>query len=83
MDLRQLRYFVAIVQSGSISRAALQLNVAQPALSMHIRNMETDLGTPLLFRAPHGVQPTEAGLILFRNARAILDQVETARHEIK
>lgn len=83
MDLRQLRYFVAIVQSGSISRAALQLNVAQPALSMHIRNMEIDLGTPLLFRTPHGVQPTEAGLILSRNARAILDQFETVRQEIK
>lgn len=83
MDLRQLRYFVAIVQCGSISRAALQLSVAQPALSMHIRNMETGLGTPLLFRTPHGVQPTDAGTILFRNARVILDQFESARQEIK
>ncbi|MBK1657209.1 LysR family transcriptional regulator [Paracraurococcus ruber] len=83
MDLRQLRYFVSIVQSGSISRAAMQLNVAQPALSMHVRNMEADLGTPLLFRTPTGVQPTEAGLILFRNARAILDQVEAAQQEVR
>lgn len=83
MDLRQLRYFVSIVQSGSISRAATQLNVAQPALSMHVRNMETDLGTPLLFRTPAGVQPTEAGLILFRNACAILDQVEAAQQEVR
>lgn len=83
VDLRQLRYFVAIVRCGSISRAATQLNVAQPALSMHIRNMEADLGTPLLFRTPTGVQPTEAGQILFRNARTILDQVEAAQQEVR
>ena len=83
MDLRQLRYFVAIVQSGSISRASLTLNVAQPALSLHIRNMEADLGVPLLFRTPQGVQPTEAGLILLRNARVILAQFEQTEREIK
>ena len=83
MDLRQLRYFVAIVQSGSISRASLQLNIAQPALSLHIRNMEADLGVPLLFRTPQGVQPTEAGLILLRNAKTILAQFEQAEREIR
>lgn len=83
MDLRQLRYFVAIVRCGSISQASLRLNIAQPALSLHIRNMEADLGTPLLFRTPHGVQPTEAGAILFRNACAILNRFELARQEIK
>lgn len=83
MDLRQLRYFVAIVQCGSISRAALQLNVAQPALSLHVRNMEADLGLPLLFRTPQGVQPTEAGLILLRNARVIIEQFEAAQREIR
>ena len=83
MDLRQLRYFVAIVQCGSISRASLQLNIAQPALSLHIRNMEADLGLPLLFRTPQGVQPTEAGLILLRNARLIIEQFEVAQREIR
>ena len=83
MDLRQLRYFVAIVQSGSISRAALQLNVAQPALSMHVRNMELDLATPLLFRTAAGVKPTEAGLILFRHAHTILEQLEAAQQDIR
>lgn len=83
MDLRQLRYFVAIVQCGSISRASLQLNIAQPALSLHIRNMEADLGLPLLFRTPQGVQPTEAGLILVRNAHVILEQFEQAQREIR
>ena len=52
MDLRQLRYFVAIVEQGSFSKAAATLNVAQPALSLHVRNMEADLGTALLFRSP-------------------------------
>lgn len=83
MDLRQLRYFVAIIQCGSITRASLQLNVAQPALSLHIRNMEADLGVPLLFRTPQGVQPTEAGAILLRNAQLILGQFEQAYTEIR
>ena len=83
VDLRQLRYFVAIVQCGSISRASLQLNIAQPALSLHIRNMEADLGLPLLYRTPQGVQPTEAGNILLRNARLIIEQFEQAQREIR
>ncbi|MDX7953911.1 LysR family transcriptional regulator [Lichenihabitans sp. Uapishka_5] len=83
MDLRQLRYFVAIVQSGSISRASQALNVAQPALSLHIRNMEADLGVPLLFRTPQGVQATEAGLVLLRHARTILSQFEAADREVR
>lgn len=83
MDLRQLRYFVAIVQCGSISRASHELNIAQPALSLHIRNMEADLGLPLLFRTSQGVQPTEAGLILLRNAKLIIEQFELAQREIR
>ncbi len=83
MDLRQLRYFVAIIQCGSITRASLQLNVAQPALSLHIRNMETDLGVSLLFRTPQGVHPTEAGTVLLRNAQLILGQFEQAYAEIR
>lgn len=83
MDLKQLRYFVAIIQCGSITRASMQLNVAQPALSLHIRNMEADLGVPLLFRTSQGVQPTESGQILMRNAQLILGQFEQAQAEIK
>ncbi|MET3616136.1 LysR family nitrogen assimilation transcriptional regulator [Rhizobium aquaticum] len=83
MDLRQLRYFVAIVEQGSFSKAAATLNVAQPALSLHVRNMEADLGTALLFRTPHGVVATEAGEILLRNARAIIDQFLIAQEEIR
>lgn len=83
MDLRQLRYFVSIVENGSFSKAAATLNVAQPALSLHVRNMEADLGTQLLFRSPHGVLPTEAGEILLRNARVIIEQFAVAAEEIR
>ena len=83
MDIRQLRYFIAIVEQGSFSRAAALLHIAQPALSLHVRNMESDLKTPLLFRTPKGVIPTEAGEILLRNARIILDQMTIAEEEIR
>ena len=61
MDLRQLRYFQAIAETGSISAASHRLNVAQPSLSLHLRNMEEHLGTKLLLRGARGVQLTEAG----------------------
>lgn len=83
MDLRQLRYFVAIVEQGSFSRAASVLNVAQPALSLHVRNMEAHLGTQLLCRGPRGVVPTEAGEILLRHARIILNQLAIAEEQVR
>lgn len=83
IDLRQLRYFVAIVENGSFSRAAEILHVAQPALSLHVRNMEAELDVPLLLRTSRGVEPTEAGIILLRHARIILDQLTIAEEEIR
>ncbi len=83
MDLRQLRYFVTIVEVGSFSRAAQVLRVAQPALSQHVRNMEMDLGVELLFRSPQGVRATEAGETLERHARLILGQMDVAREAVK
>lgn len=82
MDLRQLRYFLSIVERGSFSKAAEVLNIAQPALSLHVRNMEADLGVKLLFRGPRGVTTTEAGDILLRHARSMVDQVSQIREEI-
>lgn len=79
VDLRQLRYFVAIVEAKSFSRAAQRLRVAQPALSLHVRNMEADLGAELLTRTPQGVAPTEAGLLLLQRARKILADFEGAK----
>jgi len=58
MDLRQLRYFVEIVERGSLTRAAERLNIAQPALSIYLKNMEALLGTPLLVRARNGLAAT-------------------------
>ncbi|WP_165491201.1 LysR substrate-binding domain-containing protein [Lichenihabitans psoromatis] len=83
MDLRQLRYFVAIVEQGSFSKAAQLLNVAQPALSLHVRNMEADFGKSLLFRKAQGVFPTQAGEILLRDARSIIRQFQATRQEIQ
>ena len=72
MDMRQLRYFAQVVESGSFSKAATQLHVAQPALSQHVRHMEEELGVSLLHRGTHGVSPTEAGDRLMRHAKRIL-----------
>lgn len=83
MDLRQLRYFVTIVEMGSFSKAAHRLRVAQPALSQHVRNMELDLGVELLFRSSQGVLPTEAGETLVRHARLILNQMEVACEAVR
>lgn len=74
MDLRQLRYFTAIVEQGSFSKAATKLRVAQPALSQHLRHMEDELGVALLHRGTRGVQPTEAGERLLAHARRILTE---------
>lgn len=72
MDVRQLRYFKQVVESGSFSKAANTLHVAQPALSQHVRHMEEELGVTLLHRNPQGVTATEAGERLLAHARQIL-----------
>jgi LysR family transcriptional regulator, nitrogen assimilation regulatory protein len=76
MQFRHLRYFVKIVEAGSFSRAALTINVAQPALSQQIAELELKLGTSLLQRSARGVRPTAAGEVLYREASAILRLVE-------
>jgi LysR family nitrogen assimilation transcriptional regulator len=82
-DTRQLRYFLAIVEAGSFTRAARTLNVAQPALSQTIKEMETDLGLELLVRRPRGVVPTAAGKLLTQEARTILTQIQVARERLQ
>ena len=81
MDLRQLRYFVGIVQAGSLSRAADQLHVAQSAISHHLASLESELGRQLVTRGPKGILLTEAGGVLYRHAEAILRQVEFAKQD--
>lgn len=79
MTLRQLLYFVRIVEIGSLSRAAQALHVAQPALSQQMNRLEEELGVKLLLRSVRGVTPTEAGLAVYRQAQAILKQVDDTR----
>ena len=78
MELRQLRAFVKVVEVGSISRAALDLNVVQSALSQQITKLESELSTRLLQRSPQGVTPTEAGVAFFREAQLTLRHAEQA-----
>jgi LysR family tcuABC transcriptional regulator len=78
MDLRQLKYFVQIVESGSLAKASRQLYVAQPALSQHIAKLEAEVGKSLLIRTAKGVTPTENGTALHHHARFILRQLDQA-----
>jgi len=82
MDLRHLRNFVAIVDSGSLSKAAEQVHVAQPALSQQMAGLEHDFKAKLLVRSPQGVVPTDAGKVLYRHARTVLRQIEQVRQEV-
>lgn len=82
MELRQLRYFVAIVDHGSLSRAALVLHVAQPALTQQLRQLEEELGAQLLHRSAQGVLSTDAGKVFYEHAQAILKQVADARSAV-
>lgn len=82
MELRQLRYFVAIVDHGSLSRAARVLHIVQPALSQQIQQLEQELGATLLHRSARGMQATDAGKLFYQHAQAILKQVGDARSAI-
>ncbi|MCX8004416.1 MAG: LysR substrate-binding domain-containing protein, partial [Burkholderiaceae bacterium] len=82
MNLKQLEYFVRVAEAGSFSRAAMILNVAQPALSRQVRRLETDLRTALLVRTGRGVVLTEAGKRLFEHSVGILQLTAQARHEV-
>jgi LysR family tcuABC transcriptional regulator len=78
MDMRQLRYFVQIVESGSLAAASRQLFIAQPALSQQMARLEDEVGRPLLLRSSRGVTPTENGEALYHHAKFMLRQLEQA-----
>ena len=82
MELRQLRYFVAIVDHGSLSRAARVLHIAQPALTQQIHQLEEELAAQLLHRSAQGVIATDAGKIFYEHAQAILKQVIDAKSAV-
>jgi DNA-binding transcriptional LysR family regulator len=79
MEIHQLRYFVAVADEGSFSRAATKVRVAQPSLSQQIRKLEAEVGQPLLDRLPRSVVLTEAGRCLIDYAREILTSIGDAR----
>ena len=83
MELRQLRYFAAIINEGNISKAAKALNLSQPPLSMQIRQLEEELGCTLLERSTRSVRLTEAGQILYRRAVTILGLCASAKTELQ
>ena len=82
MDIRQLKYFITIIDEGSISGAARVLHMSQPPLSMQIQQLEDELGCKLLERNTRHIYPTEAGLLLYKRANAILDMCASTRTEL-
>ncbi|MFF3876270.1 LysR family transcriptional regulator [Streptomyces sp. NPDC001978] len=76
VELRHLRYFVAVAEAGTFTHAAERMYVAQPTLSQQIRRLEEFVGTPLLQRRREGVRLTEAGTVLLEESRAVLSLVD-------
>ncbi len=83
MDLRQLRYFTAVVDEGGMRKAATAVHVSQPSLTTAIQNLEADLGVTLFARTGRTVQPTAEGYHFYKRARALLAQAETTKAEMR
>jgi len=82
MDLRQIRYFVAVAERGGFAAAASTLNVAQSALSRHVKELEHELGGALLERGSRGVSVTESGKVLLARGRWLLGAVDDIKAEV-
>ena len=83
MELRHLRYFVAVAEEGHVGRAARGLRIAQPAVSRQIRRLEDELGTALFVRTPRGMKLSSPGVLFLEHARAILGAVSAAEHDLR
>lgn len=83
MDLRQLDFFLRVAEHGSLTKAAADLAVAQPVLSRQIRDLEQELGAPLLSRNGRGVVLTEAGRRFLARAKSITQDAAAAREEVR
>src|SRR3954465_13852117 len=81
MELRQLKYFIAIVDSGSMMKASAQLHIAQPSLSVQMAKLEQEFGVALLARKARGVTPTDAGAAFYRHAETIIKMLADS-HEV-
>jgi DNA-binding transcriptional LysR family regulator len=83
MDIRELRYFRAVVEAGSIMAAAAALNMSQPPLSLAIRKLETELGVQLLTRSARGVQPTNAGMYLLEAGSQVIGEMDELTEHLR
>ena len=81
MDLKRMRYFCTIVEQRSISKAANRLNMAQPPLSKRLQELEEEIGAPLILRNGRLMEPTDAGVFLYRRASEIIAQVDEVRRQ--
>lgn len=82
MDIKQLEYFIRVAELGSFTRASIELDVAQPALSRQVRLLEVELRQNLLVRNGRGAVPTEAGRLLLEHGRGILHQISRAHDDL-
>src|SRR5579864_5563079 len=82
MDLKQIQYFIALFEDGSVTRAAKRLNIVQPALSMQISKLEAELRQTLFERGPHGMTPTEAARLMYRLYTPIMRDIDHAREQL-
>src|SRR3989440_3369375 len=82
MELHQLRYFCAVAETGSFSRAAEQSHVSQPSLSQQILKLEDELGARLFDRLGRSVRLTELGKMFLPRARAVLRELEAAKGDV-
>ena len=82
MELRHLRYFIAVAEELNFTRAAKRLRISQPPLSLQIRQLEKEMGTPLLRRQRRGVELTNVGKLMLEEARLILKQVDQTKSDV-
>src|SRR3954463_4164480 len=78
MELRHLRYFIAVAEAENVTRAALKLHVSQPGLSRQVRDLEDELGFALFKRSAKSVKLPEAGAVFLKEARAVLERAGEA-----
>ena len=83
MDLRALRYFVHVAEARSFSKAAVQLRIAQPALSRQIRKLEDEVGLALILRTRRQLELTDAGLLLLQRAHSLLRQAAQTADDVR